>query len=169
MDLITYIEDTIITRLKNLDLQAAVLPYPDKDFETYEPMHNNGEILVAYTGEDDGPTQDTGLIVQDRRMVYELTFVFSSLRSVAQIGGLYAHLEAVRLGLTGYKIAECTAKSFPTSIERVRRYKKRWWQYTQTWEFGAVNVEVPAEELGELLNRITIKTGDQTTVIDRPI
>lgn len=160
MDQITTTEDAIISRLNDLlaqtqGLSAAVIPYPDGDLEKYEPMHNNGEILVAYISEDDGPTESTDLIVQDREMFFELTFLFSSLRSAGKIGGLYAHLEAVRMKLTGYKPEGCTKKTTAAGVDRIKRYKKRWWQYTQTWKFTALNIEVPEEEQEVLLQRVT--------------
>lgn len=156
MDQITYIEDAIITRLKEIPLQAGVLPYPDRNFEDYEPLHTNGEILVVYSDETDGPSRDAGAVIQDREIFFEFTFVFSSLRSVGKAGGLYAHLEAVRIGMTGFKPEVCTKKTVLDSVERVKRYKKRWWQYTQTWKFTALNIEVPEEEQGALLNRLTV-------------
>lgn len=165
MDQITAIEDAIIARLKELlqapGLSCDVLPYPDRDFEAYEPMHRNGEILVGYRDEDDGPTQTTDLVVQDREMFFELTFVFSSLRPVGKVGGIYAHIEAVRLILTGFRPESCTKKTILDGIERVKRYKKRWWQYTQTWKFTALNIEIPPEGQEPLLKRITL-IGDTT-------
>lgn len=167
MDQITAIEDAIIDRINALGLQCRALPFPDKDFDTYEPMHGNGEILVAYVSEDDGPARSTDLVVQEREMFFELTFVFSSLRAVGRVGGLYAHLEAVRLSLTGCKPEGCTKKTLPAGVDRVKRYKKRWWQYTQTWKFTALNIEVPEDEQAPLLKRITlfdVKTNDSTEV-----
>lgn len=155
-DQITATEDAIIERLKGLDLQCAVITYPDRDFETYEPLHTNGEILVVYTDDEYGKTEDTGIVVQDREMFFELTFIFSTLRQVGKFGGLNAHLEAVRLGLTGFKPEGCTKKMVPVSTERVKRYKKRWWQYTQIWKATALNVEIPEEEAGPLLKRLTL-------------
>lgn len=171
MDQITAIEDAIIDRLKILlqtqGLAAAVLPYPDGDLEKYEPIHHNGEILVAYVSEDDGPTESTDLVVQERELFFELTFVFNSLRSVGKVGGLYAHLEAVRMALTGFKPEGCTKKTTMAGIDRVKRYKKRWWQYTQTFRFTGLNIEITEEEQGLLLNRITIKSGDRETVVEK--
>lgn len=171
MDQITLTEDAIISRLNDLlqtqGLSAAALPYPDGDLEKYEPMHGNGEILVAYVSEDDGPTESTDLIVQEREMFFELTFVFNSLRSVGATGGLYAHLEAVRMTLTGCKPEGCARKTTMAGIDRVKRYKKRWWQYTQTWKFTAFNIEVPEEEQEVLLQRGTFinDNNNQTTEV----
>ena len=167
MDQITTIEDAIIARLIALlqtqGLSAAALPYPDKDFEKYEPLHNNGEILVAYVSEDDGPPEALDIVVQERELFFELTFVFNSLRSVGKVGGLYAHLEAVRMKLTGFKPEGCTKKTTMAGVDRVKRYKSRWWQYTQVFKFTALNVEDYQEEEGTLLNRITINSGDRST------
>ena len=154
-DQITAIEDAIIERLKRLPLQAGVLPYPDKDFEKYEPMHGNGEILVSYVGEDEGAATGLDLLVQEREIQFELTFVFSSLRAVGRNGGLYAHLEAARLALTGWRAPDCHKKTILVSVDRVRRYKQRWWQYVQAWQFTALNIEIPDEEQYPLLKRIT--------------
>ncbi len=158
-DQITAIEDAIIARLQAIlqqpGLSAAALTYPDKNFDEYEPIHGNGEILVVYTGEDDGPTEDTGLVVQEREMLFELTFLFSSLRAVGKTGGLNAHLEASRMGLTGYKPDGCTKKMTLVSVDRVKRYKKRWWQYTQIWKAVAMNVEILEEEQPVYLTRAT--------------
>jgi len=167
MDQITAIEDAIIALLNDLlrapGLSAAALPFPDKDFETYEPMHGNGEILVAYVSEDAGAPEALDIVVQEREMYFELTFVFSSLRTVGRVGGLYAHLEATRMTLTGCKPEGCCKKTLLAGVDRVKRYKKRWWQYTQTFKFTALNIESVAEGLGILLNRITINTGDRST------
>lgn len=166
-DQITAIEDAIIARLKGLSLQCSVLPFPDKDFETYEPLHGNGEILVSYTNEDDGDIRDVGLILQDREMYFDLTYVFSSLRSVGKAGGLYAHLEAVRIALTGFVPPDCKKKMHPVRVERIKRFKKRWWQFTQTWRMTALNIEIPEEEQTPILKRITlidVKTTDQMEV-----
>jgi hypothetical protein len=172
MDQITTIEDAIIARLaatlKAPGLSCSVLPFPDKNFEDYEPIHSNGEVLVAYTGEDDGEPEDIGLVFQEREMDFELTFIFSSLRQVGKVGGLNAHLEAARVALTGFKPEEATKKLRLLSIERVKRYKKRWWQYTQVWRAVAINLEVPKEELGAKLVKITINTGDRSTDVVAP-
>lgn len=166
MDQISATEDAIVDRLKEMlqtpGLSADALLYPDKNFEEYEPMHKNGEILVAYSDETDGPVEDTGFVVQEREMFFELTFLFSSLRAVGKTGGLNAHLEAVRMKLTGFKPEGCTKKAQLVSVERVKRYRKRWWQYTQTWKFTGINIEIPEEEQGALLNRITIKSGSHS-------
>lgn len=167
-DQITAIEDAIIARLKGKPLQCSVLPFPDKDFETYEPLHGNGEILVAFSDEDYGETKDVGLILQDREMYFELTYVFSSLRSVGKAGGLYAHLEAVRMALTGFIPTDCKKKTHPVRVERVKRFKKRWWQYTQTWKATALNIEIPEEEQAPILKHITlidVKTTDKVEVL----
>ena len=167
MDQIIAIEDAIIAQINSLGLQCVALPFPDKDFEFYEPLHNNGEILVAYVSEDDGPTKATDIVVQERELYYELTFIFSSLRSVGRVGGLYAHLEAVRMKLTGCRPEGCTKKTLQAGVDRVKRYKKRWWQYTQTFKFFSLNIEVPEEELAPLLKRITlldVKTNETVEV-----
>ncbi len=155
-DQITAIEDAIIARLKEKPLQCSILPFPDKDFETYEPLHGNGEILVSYTDEDDGDIRDVGLILQDREMDFDLTFVFSSLRSVGKAGGLYAHLEATRMALTGFIPPDCKKKMYPVRVERIKRFKKRWWQFTQTWRVTALNIEIPEEEQAPILKHITL-------------
>jgi len=166
-DQITAIEDAIIARLKGRPMQCSILPFPDKDFETYEPLHGNGEILVSFSDEDYGDIKDVGLILQDREMYFDLIFVFSSLRSVGKAGGLYAHLEAVRMALTGFVPPDCKKKMYPVRVERIKRFKKRWWQFTQTWKVTALNIEVPAEEQTPILKHITlidVKTTDQMEV-----
>lgn len=171
MDQITPIEDALLLQMQTVlrntpGLAAAALPFPDKKFEEYEPMHPNGEILVMYTGEDDGETEATDIVLQPREMTWELTFLFSSLRPTGETGGLYAHLEAIREGLTGFQPDICTRKTTLDGVERVQRYKKRWWQYRQTWRFTALNIEVVPDDTSPLATRITlIGPGGQSTEV----
>ena len=159
MDFISAIEDSIIERLTvKTAKKVLVQPYPD-DPETYEPTHAIGALLVRYAEGNYGDTRDTGLVVQDREMLFEVTLAMWSLRG--KQGGIYSYMEAVRVALTGFVPPNCTRKLTPVSEGYVGRgaglksKSKRLWQYQITFRTETINIEVQEEEPVILVKRIT--------------
>lgn len=159
MDFISPIEDSIIKRLEiKTSKRVLVEPYPDNP-EIYEPTHPVGALLVRYAEADYGDTKDTALVIQDRDMLFEITLAMWSLRG--KQGGIYAYLEAVRIGLTGFKPPNCILKLTPVNEGFVNRSvglkskNRRLWQYQITFRTRTLNIEVPEEEQAPLLTRIT--------------
>lgn len=159
MDFISAIEDSIIDRLtEKTTKRVLVQPYPD-DPETYEPTHAIGALLVRYAEGNYSDTRDTGFVVQDREMLFEVTLAMWSLRG--KQGGIYSYMEAVRVALTGFVPPNCTRKLSPISEGYVGRgaglksKSKRLWQYQITFKTETMNIEVAEEEQAPLLIKLT--------------
>jgi len=159
MDFISPAEDAIIKRLEDKAARRVLVqPYPE-DPETWEPTHGIGALLVRYTEGNYGDIRDTGLVVQDREMLFEITLAMWSLRG--KQGGVYDYLELVRAGLTGFVPPNCSKKLTPVSEGYVGRSSglknksRRLWQYQITFRTATVNVETQEEEPVILVKRIT--------------
>lgn len=164
MDFISAIEDAIIDRLlAKTSKRVLVQSYPD-DPETWEPTHGIGALLVRYTEGNYGDTMDTGLVVQDREMLFEVTMAMWSLRG--KQGGIYNYMEAVRVALSGFTPPNCTRKLTPVGEGYVGRgtglksKSRRLWQYQITFRTETMNIEVAEVEQVPLLVKLT--TIDET-------
>ena len=158
MDLISPIEDSIIKRLKEKTCgKVLVEPYPENP-ATYEPTHAVGALLVRYSDADYSDTRDTNIVLQDRDMQFEITLAMWSLRG--KQGGIYAWLEAVRIGLTGFRPPNCTIKMTPVSegfvsSVNLKNKTRRLWQYQITFRTQTMNIEMTEEEQGPVFTQIT--------------
>ncbi|WP_298438059.1 Gp37 family protein [Geobacter sp.] len=160
MDILSPVEDAIIARLKAQLPAILVQPYPDNP-EIWEPTHPVGALLVRYSDGEYSLPRDTGVVVQERDLMFEITLALWSLRGKSGQGGLYSYLEAVRVALTGFVPPHCSRKMTPVAEEFVGRggglknKSQRLWQYAITFKTSTLNIEVLEEEQAPLLARIT--------------
>lgn len=88
---------TIARLATRLDL--AVEEFPDRP-EDYSLLHPLGAVLVRYKGSLYGATLDTGVTVQERKPVIELTLLTRSLNGE---GGAVLLLETLRRAVAGWQ------------------------------------------------------------------
>jgi hypothetical protein len=106
---IATIETAIVARLQALVSSIEIVHFPDSP-KNYRLTHRIGAALVVYRGSEFGQVPDTGSIIQERKMEFDLTVLVRDLGwSVggspgATSPGAYAILEAIRAALTGYQI-----------------------------------------------------------------
>lgn len=153
MDIITAIEQAIIARLREKIPEILVESFPDEP-ESYQLQHHLGAILVRYEGSRYGDPMDSGRVVQERTILFDVDVVVANLSSAGDAGGVYHYLEAVRLALTGFCPPGCTRRLRPVSDAYISR-KSHVWQYGILFETRAPAMEVEDEMEGPLLKRIT--------------
>ena len=106
---IATIETAIVTRLQAMVTSIEIVHFPDNP-ENYRLTHRIGAALIVYRGSEYGPLEDTAAIIQERRMMFDVTVLVRDLGwSVggppgATSPGAYAILEAIRAALTGYRV-----------------------------------------------------------------
>jgi hypothetical protein len=106
---IATIETAIVARLTAMVSSIEIVHFPDNP-KSYRLTHRIGAALVVYRGSEYGSVEDTGSIIQERRMEFDITVLVRDLGwSVggppgATSPGAYAILEAIRAALTGYRI-----------------------------------------------------------------
>jgi phage gp37-like protein len=147
--LITEIEDALIARLKSKVPQLQVDSFPDKPSE-FRLLHPKGAILVRYQGSKYSEPQTMGAVVQGRAVEFDIILVMRNLRDHA---GIYAHLDAVRLALTGYRVPGC--EKFYLTREEFIDETDGIWQYGIRVATELPNVELPEDEVLPLLKKAT--------------
>lgn len=155
------IEDGLVARLQQVLPSYRVEPYQD-DPLSYPLLHQQGAVLVRFDGGVYGPSLDMSLVAQERRTSWELTVMARNLRSH---GGLYAMLDAVRMGLTGHAVPGC-GKAYPVKELFLGEENKRW-LYAMWIAIPVVNVEAAEPETGPLITRINATDNHgQTTEVE---
>ena len=146
------VERAIIDRLKSRLPDVLVEPFPDNPAE-YRLTHPKGAVLVSFSGSTFSAPDATDVIVQDRKMEFDVTVATKNLRAQGAHQGAYVLLEATRIALTGYKIPGYT-----------RIYPKRdgfiaeaggTWQYGVRFALTAPAIEMEEDEQLVLLTKIT--------------
>jgi hypothetical protein len=148
------IETAIIDRLKAKLTDAAIEPFPDRPAE-YQLIHSKGALLVSFSGSVFSEPEATDVIVQDRRMEFDVTVVTKSLRASGAHHGAYALLEAARLTLTGHQIPGC-GKISPRR-EGFLSEKAGTWQYGIRFAMSTKAVEDGENEEVILLKQVTVQ------------
>lgn len=97
------IESALVARLKTALPGFAVEPFPDRP-EAYRLLSTRGAALVVYRGSGLSPTRDSGIIVQERTLRFDVTLLSRDLRSHA---GAYAMMGAAYTALLGYAPPHC--------------------------------------------------------------
>ncbi len=106
---IATIEMAIVARLQSMVTSIEIVHFPDNP-RNYRLTHRIGAALVVYRGSDYGPVLDTGSIIQERKMEFDITVLVRDLGWAvggppgATSPGAYAILEAIRAALTGYRV-----------------------------------------------------------------
>lgn len=143
------IEQAIIERLKAKTQGLLIEGFPEKPSE-YKLMHSKGALLVSYAGSQFSETKSTDIIYQERRVEFDITVAMKHLRNHE---GAYAYLDAVRIALTGYRIAGCS-KMYPTK-EGFLSIENGIWQYSITFAMTMPAIEIDEDEQLPLLKKIT--------------
>src|SRR5579872_3317079 len=103
------IEAAIVARLQSMVTSIEIVHFPDNP-RNYRLTHRIGAALVVYRGSDYGPVLDTGSIIQERKLEFDINVLVRDLGwSVggppgATSPGAYAILEPIRAALTGYRV-----------------------------------------------------------------
>lgn len=90
------IEQIIISKLKE-KIDANIIPFPEKASE-FKPTHPKASILVVFSGSNFSPPQTTDMVVQERKIVFDIVVVSRNLRGHQ---GCYDYLEQIKYALTG--------------------------------------------------------------------
>jgi len=144
LDLETALVNRLAAALPMLHVQA----YPEQP-AAYTLKHPRGAVLVGYGRSAYGDPEASGLIVQTRRMEFDITVISRDLRSH---GGAYGYLEAARIALTGWR-PEGAGKTVPVR-DRFLGVHGGMWRYALTVSLTAVTLETAEPEQSALLRRI---------------
>ncbi|MDD2870087.1 Gp37 family protein [Neomegalonema sp.] len=151
----------IAARLPDLHVEA----FPDKP-ESFRMHHPAGAVLVAFGRESHAKPRALDLVVQERRIEWDLSILTRNLRSHV---GAYDVLDALRLALTGWRAEGC-GKMRPVRAEFVDQ-KQGVWTYVLTVEHATMTVEVADEEDASApptLKRIDTLSGFGSSRTPRP-
>lgn len=132
---ITDFEKAIIDKLKENITDMAVEAYPDNP-DTYKLIHPKGAILVHYSGSKFLNPMYEEVIIQERKINYDIIIVAKSLRGN---GGIYETMDKVRETLTGFKNQD-TLKMYPIDEEYIHQ-DNGLWQYGMRFETRVKHVE----------------------------
>jgi hypothetical protein len=122
------IETAVVNRLNAQITGIEIAHFPDQP-EAYRMTHRVGAALVRYEGAEYGKLNDSGAVVQERRLKFEVTVMMRDLGWNAGGGksagtpGAYATMEAVRTALTGFRVPGCE-KTYPLRERFVKRDKQ---------------------------------------------
>lgn len=141
------IETALVDRLKLVLPGYAVEPFPDKP-ASYRLLSPKGAVLVVYRGSGLSPTQDVGMIVQERVLQYDITLLTRDLRSHT---GAYALLDVLYQSLLGFAPPNCgkiwiERDGFVSQEDGV-------WQYEITLAMRGMAIEDVNSDTGVLLSR----------------
>src|SRR5271163_1845554 len=111
------IEAAIVSRLSAQITMVEIAHFPDKP-EAYRMTHRIGAALIRYEGAEYGAVIDSGAIVQERTLKFEVTLMMRDLGW--SVGGppgggdpgAYAMIESIRGALTGFQVPGCD-KTYP--------------------------------------------------------
>lgn len=143
------IEQTIIERLRAKTQGLLIEGFPEKPSE-YKLMHPKGALLVSYAGSTFSEPKPTDIVFQERKVEFDITVAMRHLRNHE---GAYAYLDAVRIALTGYRIAGCS-KMYPAKEEFLNE-DNGIWQYAMTFAMTIPAIEIDEDEQLPLLTKIT--------------
>ncbi len=168
---IATVENAIVTELRAaIGTGLEVVHFPDRPI-SYRLTHRIGAALIAYRGATYGGLLDTGVIVQERRLEFEVAVVVRDLGWAVggdpdgASPGAYAILEAVRAALTGFLIPGAR-KMFPLREGFVERDRQGGvWIYSITFALVTVALETSASPGFPLFVKgIAAETGGETAI-----
>jgi hypothetical protein len=117
------LETAIVNKLKDALSDLLVEAYPDHP-SSFKMIHPKGAVLVHYSGSKFLPSLFEEVIVQERKVSYDLILLNRSLRGN---GGIYDTMDKVRETLTGFQ-TEDTTKFYPLEEEFILE-ENGLWQY----------------------------------------
>lgn len=142
------IEKAIVARLSGAITEVKVEAFPDKP-DGYRMTHPRGVVLVAFGRATYSAPKATDIVVQERRLEWDVTLLFRQLR---EHSGAYGHLDAARMALTGWRFPGAT-KMFPVREQFVSQHQGIW-TYTLTLAHQVPAIEIDEDELGPLLKQV---------------
>ncbi len=167
---IATIESAIVARLQAMVTSIEIVHFPDSP-KNYRLTHRIGAALVVYRGSEYEQVEDTGSIIQERKMEFDLTVLVRDLGwSVggspgATSPGAYAILEAIRAALTGYQIPGAR-KIYMVREKFVERDPDGGvWMYLLTIGLSTMAIEPSATDNFPLfIKGVAIDTAGESTV-----
>jgi hypothetical protein len=132
---ITALETAIVNKLKEALPNLLVEAYPDHP-SSFKMIHPKGAVLVHYSGSKFLPSLFEEVIVQERKVSYDLILLNRSLRGN---GGIYDTMDNVREALTGFQTEE-TTKFYPLEEEFILE-ENGLWQYGMRFESFTKHIE----------------------------
>jgi hypothetical protein len=168
------IEAAIVSQLSARITVIEVAHFPDNP-EAYRMTHRIGAALIRYEGAEYGEVIDSGAIVQERTLKFEVTLMMRdlgwSVGGPADGGnpGAYAMIEAVRMALTGFQVPGCD-KAYPLRERFIKRDKQGGvWIYAISFALLTAAVEASLADNYPLLTVATAQEqGGITTVSVAP-
>lgn len=128
-------EKAIIDKLKDNITDVAIEAYPDNP-DTYKLIHPKGAILVHYSGSKFMPSLYDEVIIQQRKLTYDIIILAKSLRGN---GSIYETMDKVRETLTGFKYQDAI-KMYPIDEEYIHQ-ENGLWQYGMRFESRVKHIE----------------------------
>src|SRR5277367_762955 len=145
------IEAAIVSRLSAQITMVEIAHFPDKP-EAYRMTHRIGAALIRYEGAEYGAVIDSGAIVQERTLKFEVTLMMRDLGW--SVGGppgggdpgAYAMIESIRGALTGFQVPGCD-KTYPLRERFIKRDKQGGvWIYAISFALRTAAVEALAPD-----------------------
>ena len=167
---IATIEDAIVTQLRSQISTIEITHYPDRP-ETWRMTHRVGAALVRYKGAHYGDLLDTGAIIQERKLEFEISIMMRDLGwavggdAAGPSPGAYAIIESIRVALTGFEIPGCR-KIYPMNEKFVKRDKQGGvWTYAATFALSTVAVEgSPTDDFPLFTKGIALEEGGESAI-----
>lgn len=160
-----FIDDMIAAIVQRLGTAVPALQveaFPDNP-ETYRLYHPKGAALVIYGGSQYGEPQAVDILVQERRAEFDVTLLLRNLRGPE---GANAHLDAIRLALTGHKLVGGGSKLRPVH-DRFVSHDNGIWRFEVTFAATIPAIEMAPEELGPAITKLTFTGEDGTALVPK--
>lgn len=129
------LETAIVNKLKIALPDLLIEAYPDNP-SSFKMIHPKGAVLVHYSGSKFNPSLFEEVIVQERKLTYDLIVLNRSLRGNS---GIYETMDKIREALTGFQY-EDTTKFYPIDEEFILE-ENGLWQYGMRFETFTKHVE----------------------------
>lgn len=129
------LESAIVNKLKAALPNLLVEAYPDNP-SSFKMIHPKGAVLVHYSGSKFNPSLFEEVIVQERKLTYDLIILNRSLRGNS---GIYETMDKIREALTGFQYDD-TTKFYPIDEEFILE-ENGLWQYGMRFESFTKHVE----------------------------
>jgi len=167
---IATIENAIVTQLRAQIHSIEIAHYPDRP-ETWRMTHRIGTALVIYKGADYGNLLDTAVVIQERKLEFEVAVMMRDLGwsvggdASGPSPGAYSIIESIRAALTGFQIPGCR-KMYPLREKFLKRDKQGGvWNYASTFALITIAVEgPPPQNFPAFIKGIALEEGGLTTI-----
>lgn len=152
----------IVERLRTAVPSLLADPFPDNP-ESYRLYHPKGAALVVYGGSQYGEPEAVGILVQERRAEFDVMVLLRNLRGPE---GANAHLDAIRLALTGFRLPWGGSKLRPVR-DRFVDHDNGVWRFELTFAAVVPAIEPAPEELGPVIKKLTFTGEDGTALVPK--